>query len=251
MKCAVSDFDRTLYVDQKVSDTDLAAIGAWQQAGNWFVIATGRNESSVREKAEDYGLCPDAWIFNNGAVVKDKQGNMLVHHRLDDGTLWEILRFLDRQSPTGNGVSTAREKVNITSSTGIQTQKTCDREIPFSQLETIHDAVQIHHRNPENPAWIRGLCDTLNRQYPQISAYANVWNADIVPRGVDKSSAVRWIASHMAAFDQILVIGDSANDIGMIRSFGGAAPAHAEPEVKAAAARIVSGVAELLRGALG
>lgn len=54
MKCAVSDFDRTFSMDGAVSRENREAVRRRQQAGHWFVIATGRNEASLRKKlAED------------------------------------------------------------------------------------------------------------------------------------------------------------------------------------------------------
>ena len=41
MKCAVSDFDRTLYVERMISEEDKNAVLNWQKSGNLFVIATG------------------------------------------------------------------------------------------------------------------------------------------------------------------------------------------------------------------
>ena len=73
MKCAVSDFDRTFYVDSRVSPRNLEAVRAWQAAGNWFVIATGRNEASLRQLLDEYGVKPDALILNNGAVILDRE----------------------------------------------------------------------------------------------------------------------------------------------------------------------------------
>ena len=43
MKCAVSDFDRTLYVERMISDEDKNAVINWQSPEIMFVIATGRN----------------------------------------------------------------------------------------------------------------------------------------------------------------------------------------------------------------
>lgn len=66
MKCAVSDFDRTFSMDGAVSRENREAVRRWQQAGHWFVIATGRNEASLRKKlAEDPEL---------GAVRPDVPG---------------------------------------------------------------------------------------------------------------------------------------------------------------------------------
>ena len=82
MKCAVSDFDRTFSMDGAVSRENREAVRRWQQAGHWFVIATGRNEASLRKKlAEDPELGevrPDVLILNNGALILDREGNYLV-----------------------------------------------------------------------------------------------------------------------------------------------------------------------------
>ena len=94
--------------------------------------------------------------------------------------------------------------------------------------------------------WIKELCARLNAMFPLISAYANVWNGDIVAKGVNKSAAVDWIVRLWGGFDEIRVIGDSANDLQMIKDYGGAAMQQADPEVRAAAAMVVRAVADYL-----
>ena len=54
MKCAVSDFDRTLYVDRQISKEDKEAIIRWQKEGNLFVIASGRNYGTIKPIFESY-----------------------------------------------------------------------------------------------------------------------------------------------------------------------------------------------------
>ena len=48
MKCAVSDFDRTLYVERMIGEEDKNAVLNWQKSGNLFVIATGRNLGTIK-----------------------------------------------------------------------------------------------------------------------------------------------------------------------------------------------------------
>ena len=55
MKCAVSDFDRTLYVEGRVSERNIRAVRQWQRDGNLFFIATGRNRASIEEQLEPFG----------------------------------------------------------------------------------------------------------------------------------------------------------------------------------------------------
>ena len=69
MKCAVSDFDRTLYVNGAVSERNIEAVKQWQRKGNLFFIATGRNLASIKEQLGFFDLEPDGLILNNGAAI--------------------------------------------------------------------------------------------------------------------------------------------------------------------------------------
>lgn len=246
VKCAVSDFDRTLYVNEQVSPRNLEAVQAWQRAGHVFVIATGRNEASVCEKLQEAGLKPDALILNNGALILDREGNELFCKTIDQDTVKRVLTYLQRINDDGSGVSTRTRKFNVLSSALTTTQKQCDETLTFDQIDRLHDVVQIHRRNPGDRESIRLLCQELNQRFPELSAYANVWNADIVANGVDKSAAVRWLEQYWGGFQEIRVVGDSANDIQMIRQYHGAAMVHADEEVRREASCVVEDVAEYL-----
>ena len=87
MKCAVSDFDRTLYVERMIGEEDKNAVLNWQKSGNLFVIATGRNLGTIKPIFESYGFSPDFWILNNGAMIADR----------DDSVY--------KADPKGNGIS--------------------------------------------------------------------------------------------------------------------------------------------------
>ncbi|MDR1770046.1 MAG: HAD-IIB family hydrolase [Hungatella sp.] len=245
MKCAVSDFDRTLYIDGCISPENLNAIGNWQAAGNRFVIATGRNESSVRVFLEKYSIKPDALILNNGALLLDGAGKELYCRTIDDHTAMEVLRYLHGLGDEGSGVSMRSGKVNVLSGSGVTTQKTCDGQLSIDQIHCLKEIVQIHRRR-QDVQWIRKLCARLNDRFPLISAYANVWNGDIVAKGVNKSAAVDWISKYWGGFDEIRVIGDSFNDLEMIKDYGGAAMRSGDLKVQEAAAMIVEDVAEYL-----
>lgn len=82
--------------------------------------------------------------------------------------------------------------------------------------------------------------------FSEVSAYANLWNGDIVARGVDKAVAVKWLKEHFPQIEKIRCIGDSVNDLGMVRAYQGAVPDVADPEIKKEATQIVKSVAEFL-----
>ncbi|MFT4105764.1 MAG: HAD-IIB family hydrolase [Lacrimispora sp.] len=245
MKCAVSDFDRTLYVDSSVSAANLKAVSKWQAAGNWFVLATGRNESSLKLLLEKYSLRPDALILNNGALILDGAGKELFCRTIDDQTAREVLLFLHGLGDEGSGVSMRNGKVNVLSGSGSTTQKPSDGQISIDQIHCLKEIVQIHRRRKDK-TWIKELCSLLNDRFPLISAYPNVWNGDIVAKGVDKSAAVDWISKYWGGFDEIRVIGDSANDVKMIMDYGGATLYSADDDIQAVASIVVEDVAEYL-----
>lgn len=63
---------------------------------------------------------------------------------------------------------------------------------------------------------------------------------------MDKAAAVHWILNRRPDIDEVRVMGDSANDAGMIREFHGAAPVWASAEVRQTAAGVLNDAAELL-----
>lgn len=245
MKCAVSDFDRTLYVNSSISERNLNALKAWQEAGNWFVLATGRNESSIRVLLDEYGVQPDALILNNGALILDREWRELFCRTIGKETVMEILAYLHEIDDDGSGVSMRKRKVNVLSKAGTTTQKTCDGQITMQEADCLDEVVQIHRRKFDEEK-IDALCRDLNTRFPGISAYANVCNADIVAHGVDKSAAIDWLARYEGGFDEIRVIGDSANDVRMIREYQGATLHSASLAVQAIAEYVVADVAEYL-----
>ena len=246
MKCAVSDFDRTLYVDGQISPKNIQAIKRWQAAGHWFVVATGRNESSLRAKLDLYDCQPDAYILNNGAVVRLKDGKEIYCKLIDNDTVREILQYLYSVDRDGSGVSMRDRKVNVLSRDNTTTQKPSDGVITIDQIGELKEVVQIHTRRPSDINWIISLCRDLNERFPEITAYANVWNADIMAHGVDKAAGIGCLEQYVGGFDEILTVGDSENDVRMIRDYGGVTVPDGCENARNAAVRIVSDVAEYL-----
>ena len=58
---------------------------------------------------------------------------------------------------------------------------------------------------------------------------------------------MHWILNRRPDIDEVRVMGDSANDAGMIREFHGAAPVWASAEVRQTAAGVLNDAAELLK----
>lgn len=251
MKCAVSDFDRTLSVDGVVSRENREMVRKWQEAGNWFVIATGRNESSLRQRMGEHPelgeICPDILVLNNGALILDRMGKEIFSRELDRETAAGVLAYFDRADDAGSGITLRGRKLNVVRSRGMATtQRPCDGEVLLAEAVNMTGILQVHHRRPDSPETVEKMCRELNALFPRARAYFNVWNADVVAEGVGKAQAVRFLAERFGPFEEILTVGDSANDAEMIREFKGAAVFQAVPEVREAAKELVPSVADYL-----
>lgn len=246
MKCAVSDFDRTLYVDRQISKEDKEAIIRWQKEGNLFVIASGRNYGTIKPIFESYGFCPDLWILNNGSMIIDPNGKPLFTKLIPRKTAFETLRYLQTVNDDGSGISMTDRKVCLLSKKGTSTQTPCDGGvITMDQLESLDNIVQIHRRNMELEH-IKNLCREVEERFPDVTAYANLRNADIVAKGMDKSVAITWLKEHFDQIEKVRCIGDSVNDLKMIREYKGATLDSADLQIRKAARQIVKNVAEFL-----
>ena len=78
-KMLASDFDRTFYVNCEITEANIRAVENWRQQGNLFVIATGREESILREKLEEKGYTvvltreSDQGLYDDSAQNKKAQ----------------------------------------------------------------------------------------------------------------------------------------------------------------------------------
>ena len=71
---------------------------------------------------------------------------------------------------------------------------------------------------------------------------------NIAPPGVTKASGVLAYAKIMGVDEKnIFTIGDSYNDLDMVRRFGGFSVLNGAPELKAVASQVVDGIQELVR----
>ena len=91
-KMLASDFDRTFYVNCEITEANIRAVENWRQQGNLFVIATGREESILREKLEEWEAEADYLILSLIHIYTGRswrsQTDRQNHHRYTGG--WQL-----------------------------------------------------------------------------------------------------------------------------------------------------------------
>lgn len=230
-KLLVSDFDRTLYVDCDISEKNLQALKRWKQSGNLFVIATGREEKALRGILHSYHLTTDYLICNNGARIVTWDGRTLFEQTMGDQQAWRIVETLIQKYHMAVDVTLKEE--------GIRIFKTLEE---FSQI--LSGVLQIHIRFADTEQ-TKMAAEEIQKHY-DVEAYANERNLDIVHCKIDKAEGISLLIEILKWKGEVIVIGDSFNDLKMIRRFGGYTLEAANEEIKRDASYICKDVADCI-----
>lgn len=94
-KLIVSDFDWTLAGADMTSTPKVAkAIQAWQEKGNMFSIATGRQFLMIKKECERLSLRNPVVVRGGAEIVDPITGNMLLQHMIEKDVVSELLAEL-------------------------------------------------------------------------------------------------------------------------------------------------------------
>lgn len=90
MKIAASDYDGTLFRNEKISTADVEGVKKWRAAGNKFGAVTGRDYGMLMPQIKYYGIQSDFAICNNGSLICRADGSTLWQGNISTKTLAEI-----------------------------------------------------------------------------------------------------------------------------------------------------------------
>ena len=235
-KMLASDFDRTFYVNCKITEANTRAVETWRQQGNLFVIATGREESILREKLEEWEAEADYLICNNGARIVSWDGRVLYEKIMDTVEVLQITDYLLEQygMPVDVTCKSFRKQVI----TGTDPEK--DPIMYNGIRETItqedfrkacREVLQVHVRFSNNEETCKAA-EAINARYPGAEAFVNENNVDIVSRGLGRAEGIAILTKAISFRGQIAAIGDAHNDLGMLRRYQGCTLQAANPAIR-------------------
>ena len=250
MKALASDFDGTLRLYNEtgayVRKEDIAAIRAFQNAGNLFGICTGRPLSGLMHVLPE-GIVPDFYIVSSGAAIAETDGRGVRHpflKTMDTG----IIRELYEQF--GNDVLFiihTDEKIRM-----------MDRK-----SDAFSEDMQIVLHDPGQIGELTAVCVSIgagseekavqyasfiNRTYgDRVHAFQNIDYLDVINADCSKGTGALQ-AKQLYGIDILYGIGDSFNDIPLLDASDTAFTFHRSPsEVKAHAQYTVGSIAEAVK----
>ena len=258
IRMIVTDLDGTLVnAAYEITEENKKAVQAAAEHGVPTVIATGRMHRSAVNYAEALGV--DAPIISyNGAVVKTAGGELLASSYLEPQVVERVLGYVFAcgwyvQSYVGDAL--------------YYVEKTEDARIYESASKVYGEAIGrggMLSRTKEVPKLLvavpaEKIDDVIRNLRNRFRNEADVMQSnptyiEIVRPGVSKARAMMVLAEKRGiGADEIMALGDSGNDVEMIRAAGlGVAMGNAIPSVKEAADEIApsceeNGFAEAVR----
>lgn len=94
MKFLASDYDGTLRLAPQVDPATAARVAQFQSHGHRFGIVTGRALSTIYDEAHHNQVDPDVFICSNGALIADRDQNILTAHWIPFDRACALIEYL-------------------------------------------------------------------------------------------------------------------------------------------------------------
>jgi 5-amino-6-(5-phospho-D-ribitylamino)uracil phosphatase len=232
------DLDGTLLDNKKrVSDSTAAALACLPAQSVRLVIASARPPRSVRPIYTALKL--DTWQINyNGALIWDEPSQTVIHHVPMKPAL--VLSMIERARDMFEEVAVSCEILDRWYTDAVQQMYMTETGRLFRP--DVVAPIEEFCREPVTklllmgePPMIARLEQLLLQEYPNTNIVCSEPELlQVMSPKADKSLALRRVAAHYGvAMENVMAIGDAANDIDMLKSVGvGIAMDNAHPLVK-------------------
>lgn len=223
-----TDLDGTLLCDDNtISSGNRAAIDEALDAGHKIVAATGRPLPSARIQTERLGLnragCY-AITYNGGLIYDLYRQETIFEKSISRETALALLeaaaaRNLHIQTYSDTHILSCRETPELQKYSAHALLPYQILNNPASELKAAsHKLLAIDYNNREK---LLAYQKDVIENYPDelTSFFSNDHFLEIVPHGIDKGFAVRWLCDFLGIpVEQSVAAGDAQNDIAMLEA---------------------------------
>lgn len=231
------DMDGTLLDEnEQVSKETAIAIRDAMDAGVTVILSTGRAHKTAVPYARELGL-NGPMVTVNGGVIWSNPEELYVQHLLDRQKVHQLYEIAKKYDAWYWAYSTKEVKNRANWNVDIDAEE-------WLKFGFTTEDDQVRARIMEDLRGIEGL--ELTNSSPH--------NIEINPIGIHKAAGVETVCNLLGiTMSQVVAVGDSLNDMAVIRAAGlGVAMGNAQEEVKAAADVVVAsnnenGIVEVIR----
>lgn len=253
MKFAASDYDGTLFRNERIEQSDAEAIARWRAAGHKFGVVSGRDLGMLIPMLAHYGVRYDYLAANNGGIICGVDNRPLWEAELPPALLARVAALPKVAKSFHYAFSAADRTYLCHAGEGSWVMREATEwgfTIVTIEESAIADLPRVHQfaLGFTDPADAAAASAEVNARYGDtVHAYPNRCAVDIIPKSISKEQA---IAHTLELFGwqgaEILAIGDEANDLPMIEAYGGYAVDTARDAIKAHARATCASVGAML-----
>lgn len=265
MKYLACDLDGTLLNENHgINEANIKGIIEFKEAGNKFIISTGRSLSSIYDLFSEYPEIEyDYIVACNGAIVLDKDKNV-IHSKFIGSEVAEGIfkEFLDNEDVCVHFESEGEHYLVDSNIPNLEDVPKDMRGLysHFKDRVSIEDLfkdinernysiISLFSKNGDRNVAEKAKNKLVKSLGDDLEAFRNQFFVDIAPKGCTKGSGLKKILElNNVNEDKLYAIGDSFNDISMFNLTENSFTFHyAEDGVKEIANNHVSSVEECIR----
>lgn len=190
MKLIVSDFDLTFF--DKDYENNIKLINEFTQNDNKFIIATGRFYHLLEKDIKNKNINFDYLICTSGAIIIDKNLNIISKTSIETNIILEIQDILKKQN-----------FIN---------------KIYLDEIDNeIYGVYAVYTDLNKAELLLKEIISKYN-----INGYMSTHGLNFIAKGIDKSFSIEYLQKKLNIESKdIYVIGDNNNDIQMIKKYNG------------------------------
>lgn len=238
----ISDYDRTLKINDIISDYDRLMIEKFERDGHIFCVNSGRSYHHLQQNFTLQNFTAQITITGSGSQCHDSQSHTIFESRMLRNHALNLLQLILSSNAITYQIATNDIWVHA---------RRDDPKWSVLKEQVDLDAVNSMSAKFNTLDDAQRFCESVNA-LKEVCAYQNGLNVDIAPYGVSKASGIYNLAKHLdISKKEIFTIGDSLNDIEMIREFNGFCVTVSHPEIKEISSKEFDSVGDCIAYLLG
>lgn len=245
-KAIFCDFDGTIYRDDHtISQTNKDAITKYVEAGGKFVVSTGRLFSAIYPKVLELNLDKEVIVYQGAGIYDIKSKEQIFGQYFNREDAVKALKYVEAMGDDYvplvyiNDTCHAQKKSDYVE----EFVKICN--IPYKTTDILLSEYVANCKDKPVKVIVlmqSELCDAFvtkgKEDFPNLAFMrSHICVVEIITKGINKGLAISWLCDRYGIpIEDTIAIGDSENDIAMIKTAGlGVAMGNAMPLVKQSA----------------
>ena len=223
-KLFIADYDGTLGGFEGINEDTVKAIKEYERRGGKFVVCTGRMFKNIRDICERYDIADALSSYQGARINERKSGKTLFAGKVPDDFAVEILNSV-KALPVKPAVLSSDKLYYAEDSAYIEMYK----KAQIVELVRVKDLAKGVADKAFEALKINVICEGISLT-DFIADYGERYKgrlivnsggpslAEFVNPMASKGAAVRFLANYYGVgYDEIIAVGDSTNDIELIR----------------------------------